>query len=94
MYIGVRKLLYLNATLPKPDEGTFSIPTPRVMMLIKHMLSWFDEENTEIELNPALIAESAKTFTGVVSLIQDMYGEHWQLLFDFVINCWSVSLLP
>lgn len=92
-YLGLQKLILLNAMHPEADEGVVPLPQPRVMFLLKHLLSWFDEGNVEVELSPAVITESARAFTGLIPVVKTMYGEHWELLLDFIKNCWMVGFL-
>jgi len=87
---GLQLLVMLDAVLPSTDEGTPNIPQPRAMNLIKHLLSWLDEDNDEIELTPGLICEIAKALCRVLPIVKSMYGEHWQSILEFVGSCWEV----
>ncbi|KAL7276533.1 hypothetical protein RUND412_000456 [Rhizina undulata] len=84
---GLRKMILLNVLLSNSDEITH-IPVQRVVFLMKNLATWFQEDASDIEITPALITESAKMFTSLVPLIKDVYGEYWQFLCDFVLNCW------
>jgi hypothetical protein len=88
---GLRLLVLLNAALPDADEGTASIPQPRAMFLVKHLLSWVDEDNEDIEFSPGLIVEIAKALESVLPVVKGMYGEHWQGVLNFIRDCWEGS---
>lgn len=87
---GLRKLIYLNAVLPKPGEEVAPLPPQRAIFLVKHLLAWFEDEEFTMDPNPAVIAEAAKVFACVLPAVKGLYGEHWQTLCDFVVNCWQM----
>lgn len=87
---GLQQLVLLNAALPSADEGAAPLPQPRAMNLIRHLLSWVDEENEEIELSPGLIVEISKALCSILKIVKGMYGGHWQSAFDFMKGCWEV----
>lgn len=89
---GLQQLTLLNAALPSADERAGSIPQPRAMNLTRHLLSWLDEENEEVELSPGLVVEISKVLYNILPIVGDMYGSHWQSIFDFVKSCWEVCL--
>ncbi|KAF8537591.1 hypothetical protein BDD12DRAFT_744486 [Trichophaea hybrida] len=86
---GLQQLILLNAALPSADERASSIPHPRAMNLIRHLLSWLDEENEEIELSPGLVTEISKVLCNILPIGGGIYGSHWQSIFDFVKSCWE-----
>jgi hypothetical protein len=59
------------------------------MNLIKHLVSWVDENNEDIELSPGIIVEISKVLCHVFPIVKNMYGEHWQNTFDFIKSCWE-----
>ncbi|KAH8148763.1 uncharacterized protein LAJ45_07106 [Morchella importuna] len=82
---GLRKLVFLNAVLPKPGEDVAPLPPQRTILLIKHLLSWFSEkEESETEINTEVLTEAIKTFASVLPTVKELYGEHWQPLCEFV----------
>ncbi|KAA8914542.1 hypothetical protein FN846DRAFT_926712 [Sphaerosporella brunnea] len=87
---GLQLLVLLNTAFPDADAGPTPIPQPRAMNLIRHLLSWVDEDNEEIDLSPGLISEIAKALCHVIPVVGGMYGEHWQSAFDFVRSCWEI----
>jgi hypothetical protein len=87
---GLQLLVLLNAAFPDADEGAPSIPQPRAMNLIRHLLSWVDENNEEIELSPGIIVEISKALSHVFPIVGSMYGEHWQNTIDFIKSCWEI----
>lgn len=87
---GLRKLIYLNAVLPKPGEEAAPLPSQRAIFLLKHLLAWFEDEEFAVDPNMAVIAEAAKVFASVLPAVKELYGEHWQALCDFVVNCWQM----
>lgn len=89
---GLRKLIFLNAVLPKPGEDTTPLPPQRTIFLIKHLLSWFEDEAFASDPNLAVITEAAKVFASILPAINALYGEHWQSLCDFVVNCWQMCV--
>lgn len=87
---GLRKLIYLNAVLPKPGEEAAPLPSQRAIFLVKHLLAWFEDEEFAADPNLAVIAETAKVFASVLPAVKELYGGHWQTLCDFVVNCWQM----
>lgn len=87
---GLRKLIYLNAVLPKPGEEAAPLPSQRAIFLVKHLLTWFEDEEFAVDPNLAVIAETAKVFASVLPAVKELYGGHWQTLCDFVVNCWQM----
>lgn len=87
---GLRKLIYLNAVLPNPGDEAAPLPTQRAIFLVKHLLAWFEDEEFAADPNLAVITETAKVFASVLPAVKELYGEHWQTLCDFVVNCWQM----
>jgi hypothetical protein len=87
---GLQLLVLLNVAFPDADEGAPSIPQPRAMNLVRHLLSWVDEENEEIDLNEGIIVEISKVLCHVLPIVGSMYGEHWQNTIDFIKSCWEI----
>ncbi|KAI5848931.1 hypothetical protein BZA05DRAFT_339706 [Tricharina praecox] len=89
---GLQLLVMLDAALPSADEGAPNIPQPRAMNLIRHLLSWLDEGNDDIELTPGLICQIAQVLCHVLPIVKSMYGEHWQSTLEFVGSCWEICV--
>ena len=87
---GLQQLVLLNSALPAADEDAASVPQPRAMNLIKHLLSWLAAENKEIDLGAGLIVEISKTLCKILPIVKGMYGSHWQSTFDFMKGVWEV----
>lgn len=86
---GIQKLVLLNSALPGPDEEPISIPQTRVIYVIKHMLEWFDEDDEEIAITPALISEAFKALGKLLPLVEEMYGEHWTVTIELLRDAWT-----
>lgn len=86
---GIQKLVLLNSALPGPDEAPISIPQTRVIYVIKHMLEWFDEDDEDIAITPALITEAFKALGKLLPLVEDMYGEHWTATIELLRDAWT-----
>lgn len=89
---GLRKLIFLNAILPKPGEDTAPLPPQRIIFLIKHLLAWFEDEEFAGNPNLAVITEASKTFASILPAVRELYGEHWQSLCDFITQCWMMCV--
>ncbi|PWW74572.1 hypothetical protein C7212DRAFT_358891 [Tuber magnatum] len=88
--VGLRKIVLLNAALPKPGQDTPPLPQQRAIFLIKHLLSWFEDEAFTVNPSYSVIAEASKTITTVLPVVKELYGEHWELLCECVANCWEM----
>lgn len=88
---GAEKLILLNSILPKPDEVPIAIQPRRHIILVKHILDWFSEDNEEANIGPGLIVEVSKTLKGILPQICTLYGGHWRQVLDFIKDCWMVS---
>ncbi|KAG0636507.1 hypothetical protein HOY80DRAFT_1088364 [Tuber brumale] len=87
---GLRKIVLLNAALPKPGQDTPPLPQQRAIFLIKHLLSWFEDEAFAVNPSYPVIAEASKAITTVLPVVRKLYGEHWELLCEYVANCWAM----
>lgn len=81
---GLRKLIFLNAVLPKPGEDVAPLPPQRTILLIKHLVSWLDDKEPKTEPNTAVITEAMKILASVLPTVKDLYGEHWGSLCELV----------
>ncbi|CUS15547.1 unnamed protein product [Tuber aestivum] len=88
--VGLRKIVLLNAALPKPGQDILPLPQQRAIFLIKHLLSWFEDEAFAVNPSYSVIAEASKAITTVLPVVKELYGEHWELLCEFVANCWEM----
>lgn len=89
---GLRKIVLLNAALPKPGQETPPLPQQRAIFLIKHLLSWFEDEAFAVNPSHSVIVEASKVIATVLPVVKELYGEHWELLCEYVANCWAVCL--
>lgn len=87
---GLRKIVLLNAALPKPGQDTPPLPQQRAIFLIKHLLSWFEDEAFAVNPSYSVIMEASKAIATILPVIKELYGEHWELLCEYVANCWAV----
>jgi len=87
---GLRKIVLLNAALPKPGQDTPPLPQQRAIFLIKHLLSWFEDEAFAVNPSYSVIVEASKAIATILPVIKELYGEHWELLCEYVANCWAV----
>lgn len=89
---GLKKLILLNAVLPKLGEDTACLTPQRSIFLIKNLLAWFEDEEFASDPNLAVITEASKALAKVLSAVKDLYGQHWQSLCDFITNCWQMCV--
>ncbi|PUU79929.1 hypothetical protein B9Z19DRAFT_976980 [Tuber borchii] len=87
---GLRKIVLLNAALPKPGQDTPPLPQQRAIFLIKHLLSWFGDEAFAVNPSRSVIVEASKAIATVLPVVKELYGEHWELLCEYVANCWAM----
>lgn len=83
-------LAQLNVILQAPDVDITDITaTQRLVFLVKNLTPQLEGASTM-----ALRAEVCKTLSLLIHGIQDMYGEHWSQLLDFLCKFWTSEHEP
>lgn len=85
-------LFLLNTGNETMDGILDRIPQRRVLFLIKSILSWFESPSSFKDW-PSTV-ESFKTLRALLTLIGDVYGEHWESSFSLISNVWTALLSP
>ena len=89
------KLVLLNSLMSESIDETINFPTQRAMFVLRNVLTWFDLDESidtqeEIEVNEALVSETAKLLRKIVPIVKDVYGSHWKTLCNLVLIGWMV----
>ncbi|RAL17076.1 ubiquitin-protein ligase RKR1 [Aspergillus homomorphus CBS 101889] len=81
---GLRKLVLLNLLLAGEQDVAASIPTQRLMFLIKHLTQCLQSEAVSLGLK----AEILQTLVFVLPCIKEMYGSHWEDCLEILDATW------
>lgn len=84
MRIGLRKLSLLNLLVVGLEEVIESIPTQRVVFLVKHLVQCLQSENISLSVK----AEVFQTLSFALPCIHEMYGSHWEDCMDALSTTW------
>ncbi|OJK04706.1 hypothetical protein ASPACDRAFT_109498 [Aspergillus aculeatus ATCC 16872] len=82
---GLRKLVLLNLLLAGDQDVAASIPTQRLMFLIKHLTQCLQSDALSLSLK----AETLQTLVFVLTCIQEMYGSHWEDCLEILDATWK-----
>ncbi|OJJ50016.1 hypothetical protein ASPZODRAFT_128604 [Penicilliopsis zonata CBS 506.65] len=82
---GLRKLALANLLLSGDKETVASIPTQRLVFLVKNLVQCLQWE----ALSLGLKAEILKTLTLVLSSLSEIYGSHWEESMDIMNAIWT-----
>ncbi|KAK1146565.1 hypothetical protein N8T08_002995 [Aspergillus melleus] len=82
---GLRKLSLLNLLLADDKSVAASIPTQRLMFLLKHLIQCLQSESTPLSVK----AEILQSLTYVLPCIHEMYGSHWEESMDVLSTIWQ-----
>lgn len=81
----LRPLVLLNTLLQEDALLLDSIPTQRLVYLVKNLVRLLKFEGTPY----ALISEILKLLYHVVEPISEIYGEHWETMLDVIVHLWD-----
>ncbi|QMW42979.1 hypothetical protein AFCA_007199 [Aspergillus flavus] len=81
---GLRKLSLLNLLVVGLEEVIESIPTQRVVFLVKHLVQCLQSENISLSVK----AEVFQTLSFALPCIHEMYGSHWEDCMDALSTTW------
>lgn len=81
----LRPLVLLNTLLQGEELLLDSIPTQRLVYLVKHLIRLLKSEGTPY----ALISEIFRLLYHVVGLVSEIYGEHWEEILDVLGRIWD-----
>ncbi|GAB1193625.1 hypothetical protein APSETT444_002846 [Aspergillus pseudonomiae] len=81
---GLRKLSLLNLLVVGSEEVIESIPTQRVVFLVKHLVQCLQSENISLSVK----SEVMQTLSFVLPCIHEMYGSHWEDCMDALSTTW------
>ncbi|THD00457.1 hypothetical protein EYZ11_000021 [Aspergillus tanneri] len=82
---GLRKLSLLNLLLGAEENAAASIPTQRLVFLVKHLIQCLQSERATLNVK----AEILQSLTFVLPCIQEMYGSHWQECVEILSSIWQ-----
>ncbi|OOG00697.1 hypothetical protein ASPCADRAFT_37833 [Aspergillus carbonarius ITEM 5010] len=82
---GLRKLVLLNLLLSGEEDVAASIPTQRLVFLIKHLIQCLQSEGTSLSVK----AEIFQTLAVMLPNLQDIYGSHWEACMDILSTMWQ-----
>ncbi|KAE8336618.1 hypothetical protein BDV24DRAFT_109510 [Aspergillus arachidicola] len=81
---GLRKLSLLNLLVVGLEEVIESIPTQRVVFLVKHLVQCLQSENISLSVK----SEVFQTLSFALPCIHEMYGSHWEDCMDALSTTW------
>jgi hypothetical protein len=73
--------------LNSQENITQSIAKQRIVFLVKHVIPWLQDTNGSI----ALRAEICRALSILLTLMSDLYGEHWREILDALANNWLAT---
>lgn len=82
---GLRKLSLLNLLLAGDESVAASIPTQRLMFLLKSLIQGLQSESAPLSVK----AEILQSLTFVLPCIHEMYGSHWEESMDALSTIWQ-----
>ncbi|KAB8237331.1 ubiquitin-protein ligase RKR1 [Aspergillus alliaceus] len=71
---GLRKLSLLNLLIAGSEDVIGSIPTQRVVFLVKHLIQCLQSENIPLSVK----GEVLQTLSFALPCIHEIYGSHWE----------------
>lgn len=81
---GLRKLALLNILLSGEGDVVASIPTQRLVFLVKNLVQCLQSEEGSLGLK----AEILKTLSFVIPCLREIYGSHWEECMDILSATW------
>ncbi|KAK9461550.1 uncharacterized protein V1516DRAFT_663261 [Lipomyces oligophaga] len=83
---GLVKIVLLNSLILNDDEDEEYTPLPqhRTIMLLKKLLQALKAERNRLSL--AFRSQAFKLLLGLLPLVRDLYGEHWELSLSCVLE--------
>jgi hypothetical protein len=81
----LRPLVLLNILLRGDEQLLDSVPTQRLVYLVKNLVRLLKSDITPY----ALISEILKLLYHVVGPISEVYGEHWEETLDVLVHLWD-----
>ncbi|GKZ19947.1 hypothetical protein AbraCBS73388_005061 [Aspergillus brasiliensis] len=82
---GLRKLVLLNLLLTGEEEVATSIPTQRLVFLIKHLIQCLQSEDASLSIK----AEIFQVLAVMLPNLQEIYGSHWEDCMDILATTWQ-----
>ncbi|KAF7587779.1 hypothetical protein BBP40_006714 [Aspergillus hancockii] len=82
---GLRKLSLLNLLVAGSENVIQSVPTQRVVFLVKHLMQCLQSENLLLSVK----AEILQTLSFALPCIYEMYGSHWEECMDVLSTTWQ-----
>ena len=83
---GLELLVLFNAILHTQEQVIDAVAKPRLIFLLKHLISWLGPEAAL-----AIKAEVCKACALILPSIRDMYGQHWSDVVANVENLWQLE---
>ena len=77
--------MLLNLLLSGEEDVAASIPTQRLVFLIKHLIQCLQSEGTSLSVK----AEIFQTLAVMLPNLQDIYGSHWEACMDILSTMWQ-----
>ena len=81
----LRPLVLLNTLLQGDELLLGSIPTQRLVYLVKNLVRLLKSDGTPY----ALISEMLKLLYHLIGQISEIYGEHWEEILDVLAHLWD-----
>ncbi|KAL1963884.1 hypothetical protein VTN77DRAFT_7690 [Rasamsonia byssochlamydoides] len=82
---GLHKLSLLNILIQGEENVVASIPTQRLVFLVKHLIQCVQSGLESINVE----AEIFKVLTVVLRLLSEIYGSHWADTIEILISTWK-----
>lgn len=81
---GLKKLALLNILLSEDESVVASIPTQRLVFLVKSLIKCLQSDIASVGLQ----AEIIKILILVFPCLQDIYGSHWEEIMEILSTLW------
>ncbi|RMZ89542.1 hypothetical protein DV736_g3226, partial [Chaetothyriales sp. CBS 134916] len=81
----LRPLSLLNILLSESADSLGAVQPQRLVFLMQNLVKLLQEPAKELHV----VSEVLKLFTNLVLAIQDIYGDHWQQIFDYMASLWE-----
>ncbi|GAQ10558.1 hypothetical protein ALT_7879 [Aspergillus lentulus] len=81
---GLRKLSLLNLLLAGETNVASTIPTQRLVFLVKHLIQCLQSEDLPLNIK----AEILHTLTSVLPCLNEIYGSHWEDCMEALSTVW------
>ncbi|KKY26549.1 putative ring zinc finger protein [Diplodia seriata] len=87
---GLKQLVLLNVIVANQDGITDTIAKQRLVFFVKHLTEWLDLRDDEALPLPVR-AEVYRSFSLLLPLMKDIYGEHWEDIINSLIAFWTTA---